>query len=585
MSKGIDQLFAAAKKSNDDALAKNPPRLTIKGGVGILVFDALSLSNHELGKRIPARYKWDGRELMFEATEQAMAYVRRTWPNFFLVRSDVGKPERKPLDIKAAGWEPRYKPFDHQKEALELSAEKEAFAYFMDMGTGKSKVLIDNAAHLYAQGKIDRVLVVAPNVVHAQWVEEALEDHWPEGLGLSSHFYRTGRVKPKWWMDWDEMGSGLKFLTINFDNMEMLKRLRNGREHWELGPLGEELADFIDGGPSLMALDESHKVKNPFSQRTRATTEIAKGAKYRRILTGSPIANGPEDYFSQMRFLDPKILGCRSFTGFKHQFCVMGGFQGKKIIGYNNTEELHARMAPYVYRVDKDDVLDLPPKLYNKIRVDLTPEQRRIYTEVKEEWRTILKDGTEVTATDAMVRLLRLQQVACGYLPTGQEEGEFEQIGHNRLEAVDSIIEQSERKVVIWARFRQDIAQIMAHLGERAVRYDGEVDEAGREMAKKAYSDPDSDIRFFVGNPQAGGTGLDGLQRVTDSVIYYSNSFNFIDRRQSEDRTHRIGTNGTVNYYDIIARRTVDLGIQSSLKRKLDISTMSLGELKSLVAG
>ena len=584
MTSEIDALFNSAQKARNETLSKNPPRLTIKNGVGFLLFDALTLSSHEAGKKIPGRHRWKGSELMFEAMDSALDYVKRTWPNFVMVRSDLEQKKQHPVPpMKGIEWDPVYPMFQHQSDAFNASATLPAFAYFMDMGTGKSKVHIDNAAYLFAEGLIDRVLIVAPNNVHRQWVEEALEDHWPKNLPLNAHALMTGKKKPEIWGKWSGRQESLLWLSVNYDVLEMFEEKVGTRSHWYLGELGEELEDFVKSGPTLMGLDESHKIKNPFSQRSRAVTRIGQDAKYKRIMTGTPIAKGPEDYFSQFQFLDPKIIGCYSMSGFKNQFCQMGGFNNKKIIGYHNTDELHQRIGAVTWRVDKDEVLDLPPKLYNRVLVDLTDKQRKMYTELVNTFMTELKDGTVISADDAMVRLLRLQQVVCGYLPN--EDETLELIPHNRMEAVDQVVEGAKRKVVIWARFKEDINQLMAKFGKEAVRYDGEVSDDDRKHNKAAFIDPTSKIKYFIGNPQAGGAGVDGLQGVTDTVIYYSNSFSSIDRWQSEDRTHRIGTKGTVNYYDIIARRTVDYAIMANLKRKKDIAGMSLEELKLIARG
>lgn len=581
MTSQIDKLFAEAEKSKRKTLSKNPPRLTVKDGVGFLEFDALSLSSHEAGKKMPSRFRWKGEQLMFEATDQALAYVKRTWPNRIVISSDVGARKKAPAPLEEGReWSKVFPDFDHQADAYNASADEEAFAYFMDMGTGKSKVLIDNAAHLYANGKIDRVLIVAPNDVHTQWVEEALTAHWPPELPIDKRFIQAGKKKPEWWGNWQSQDGEMLFLTVNFDLLEAIEEKRGRHSTWDLGELGLDLEKFLKAGPSMMGLDESHKIKNPFSQRSRAAHMLGPSADYRRILTGTPIAKGPEDYFSQFKFLDWRIIGCNSMAGFKNQFCQMGGFQGKEIISYNNTEELHARIAPYVWRVKKEDVLDLPPKMYSVIKVDLTDQQRRAYTNLKNEWRTELSNGEILNAQDAMVRLIRFQQVVQGFLPMNEEATEFTEYPENKIAVIKELFEQASGKVVIWSRFRRDSEKLVDALGPSVVRYH---DKATRAQAKQAFIDPDSGIKGFIGNPASGGTGVDGLQHVTDTVIYNSNSFNSIERWQSEDRTHRQGTKGTVNYYDIIARRTVDLGILNNLKRKRDVADMSLGEINSLI--
>jgi SNF2 family DNA or RNA helicase len=331
----------------------------------------------------------------------------------------------------------------------------------------------------------------------------------------------------------------------------------------------------------LMIIDESHKIKNPEGYRSAVLTQLGTKATYRRILTGTPVARGVEDYYSQFRFLGEGLLGVRSMAGFKRQYCIVGGHLNKVIIGYQNTDRLHRLMAPYSFRVEKNDVLDLPPKMYERRYVELNEEQRRTYRELRIELLTELSDGTIIEAAEAVRRILRLQQVVQGFLP--RDDDTFEDFGsEERLAVLDDLVEGASGKVVIWCRFREDINRIMARYGETAVRYDGEVGPVERKEAINAFMDDKSSVRLFVGNAQAGGAGLN-LAGTANTVIYYSNSFSSLDRWQSEDRTHRIGTRGTVTYYDIVARGTVDNSILANLRRKRDIADMSLVELKSLI--
>lgn len=461
------------------------------------------------------------------------------------------------------------KSFAHQEQAFNAAAEKDDFAFLMDMGTGKSKVLIDNAAFLAAQHKIDRVLVVAPKSVHLQWVEEQLEKHWPAAIPYSA-CAQSDKKKPDWWGEWPQNMGRVLWVTVNFD------ALLNAQTR-------KTLQSFLRAGKSMMVVDESQKIKNPQASRSKACADLGRDADYRRILTGSPVAKGIEDYYSQFRFLNPDIIGLRSMAGFKRQFCIMGGFENRQIIGYREADKFHALIAPYSFRVEKSEVLDLPPKMYDTRRIDLNPRQRTVYNELKRELVTELSDGTQISVGEAIQRMLRLQQVVQGYLP--MESGGFEDLGaEERLRALDDILDGAAGKLVVWCRFTRDIDLIMERYKGKSVRFDGQMGKAEREQSKERFLN-ETDIRLFVGNAQAGGTGLDGLQHVSDTVCYYSNSFSSLDRWQSEDRTHRIGTKGTVTYYDIIARNTIDSAILANLRRKKDISSMSLSELKSMIGG
>lgn len=565
----IDALFAASQTERQFALTKDPPTLSIndEDGVGSLTFVVLSLTNFELGKSIPARSKWTGKVLKFEATPAALEYLRFTWPDTIWPKTKAPEPEqvvRVPREIE---WEPRYPPFKHQQQALDAAYRKKVFAFLMDMGTGKTKTLIDEMAELVSLGELDRALIVAPNGVHRQWVEEQMIEHWPQALPYEALAIITGKkfdpqpLKRPWCPH---------TMTLVAVNIEALQNI----------PLSRQLEEFMLRGRALMAVDESQKIKNPQAARSKNCVRLGRHAEYRRILTGSPMAKGVEDYYSQFLFLDRDILGINSMAGFKRQYCNMGGFEGRQIVGYRNTEQLHRLIAPHSFRVEKSEVLDLPPKMYSKRVIETTPEQKAAYREIKRELEIQLSDGTILQA-EAMVQMLRLQQVACGYLP--REDGTWEDYGsHLRLEALDELVQGARGKVVIWCRFRRDIDLIMEKFGKIAVRYDGAVNSADRELAKAAFMDKHSSVKLFVSNAQAGGAGLN-LAGLADTVVYYSNSFSSLDRWQSEDRTHRIGTRGTVTYYDLVARGTIDSYILANLRRKKDISSMSLVELKSML--
>lgn len=590
----VDDLFGAAQGERLQSLSRVPPTLSQKDGVGLLSFEAVTLSTFEAGKKMPGRYRWEGKTLRFELNEHTLRHTKKHWPNVIVLRdrTPIPQPPAPPPVAGGLFYTMRLKPFAHQQEALSRGAPQAAFAYLMDMGTGKTKVAIDDAAYHFSRGEIDRVLLVAPNGVHEQWTDKALPEHWPLALPIRAEVVDFGdrrqvkrklvKVRPEW-MSKPAPSKDCLWLCVNIENIKVIQRTNGRRKWYELDEWGEEIAQFLLGGPAMIIWDESHKGKNPGAKRSIAMNMLSRvqTVRYKRILTGTPMAKGIEDYYSQFKFLDPGIIGVWSMSGFKQQFCVMGGYENSQIVGYRDTDEFHTRIAPYSYRVNKSDVLDLPPKLYGERTCDLHPEQRRIYNELRHELMTELSDGTQITVEHVIQRMLRLQQVTLGYLP--REDGSMEDIPHNRMTPLNDLIEQAPDRVVIWARFREDITRLTDALGDEAVRYDGLNNSTReREEVKRLWTSS-SHKRFFVGNAAAGGTGLDWINGAT-TVIYYSNSFSSLDRWQSEDRTHRIGTVGTVNYYDIICRATIDRAILANLRRKRDVSDMSLTELRELLA-
>jgi hypothetical protein len=597
--KMMDALFAGSQREHLQKAAKIAPTLSIKDGVGILSFEAITLTTFEAGKAMPSRARWDGKHLRFEPTSHALKYVHKTWPDVIVLKEiPTGRNlERDPPPAPLRGqrsWTPRTERWKHQQRGFDLAATKDEFAYLWDMGTGKTKGGIDDAAFNFARCEIDRVLVIAPSGVHQQWIDDALPVHWPLELGCKRAAIDTGfgprtlddegrRIREDWVDRADEFPNDCKWLAVNIENVRAKKTKEGGRVVWVLEPFAEYVRDWVKAGRTMVILDESHKIKNPQSQRTIACWKIGKEAVKRRIMTGTPIAKGVEDYYAQFRFLDPGIIGCFTFTGFKQQFCVMGGHNGKEIVGYRDTAEFHSRIADYAMRVEKADVLDLPPKLYGERTCDLTPEQRRVLRELKDELMTELSDGSIVTANQMFPRMLRLHQVAQGFLP--REDGTYEEFPENKTALLMDIMEQVPDRTVIWCRFTHDIEKLYNELGreQRCIRYYGE-NKSDRPADKRRWL-TDTSAQIFIGNAQAGGTGLDWLMKngPVSTVIYYSNSFNSIDRWQSEDRTHRGGLRGTVSYYDLITRGSLDRALLRNLKRKRGVSDMSLTELKQIV--
>lgn len=580
----MDALIAGASKQNLHNAAKIAPTLSVKDGVGVLSFEAVTLTTFNAAKEMPDRHRWDQRDLRFAPTEANLKFIRRQWPNVIVLRDAI--PSNKFLEPHPAppapvqgqmSWKPRMPRFDHQQRAFDLAAGRDEFAYLMDMGTGKSKCGVDDAAFSFARGDIDRVLVIAPTGVHEQWIDDVLPQHWPLELPCRRDVLITGKRKPDWWGDWGADPDDCKWLAVNF---EAVKGTRRGRS-WDLSPLAEELVEFLAGGKAMIIVDESHKIKNPKGVRANVLTILGRHAVQRRIMTGSPVARGLEDYYAQFRFLNQDIIGCRSFSGFKEQFCVTGGFDGRQIVGYRSTAEFHSRIAPYSFRADKNEVLDLPPKLYSVLRCDLTMEQRRVYDELKRELLTQLSDGTLIEAGQVVQRLLRLQQVTQGFLP--RDDGGFDEFPENKTALLMDLIEQAPDRVVIWCRFTRDIERLADLLGNQAVCYYGG-NKKDRPQIKEQWLSREGGKRFFIGNPQAGGTGLDWLMKngPVSTVAYFSNSFSSIDRWQSEDRTYRIGLKGTVNYYDLLCRGTIDPMLMTNLRGKRSLADMSFAELKEL---
>ncbi|QVJ13001.1 DNA helicase [Pseudomonas phage Psa21-HRN] len=550
-------------------------------------------------------------------------------------------------------------PFNHQREEWLRSREEEARAIFWEQGTGKSKLTIDTACWLWLRGLIDGVLVVAPNGVHRNWVEKEIPDHVPDEVikHVRAFHYQSPKADTKWHKQAVKAvieHKGFAWLTISYEAFMTASGKR-------------ALIDFFDKRRLLYVLDEAHYIKTPTAERTKSILRSAKYAPFRRVLTGTPIAQGPFDAYSQIKFLiddywNKNQLG--TFTEFKQHFGIWkkgwnptafnpktkknDGNEYDVLVGYRRLDALNSLLQPVSSRVTKDDVLDLPPKLYSKRFFPMTPEQGKLYRQLRDEYIVWLETGgierdaaavaaepspdacptclgkrevefdgfiypcpdcgdapdlgaegtTPVIAALAITRLLRLQQITCGYLPTDDEaEPVYTIPGPNRrLDLLCELIEESQHKVIVWARFQMDITLIMDALRERgisAVRYDGLVNDDERADAKARFQGerplyhngqvvgreavpPEEQARVFVGNPAAGATGL--TLTAAKTVIYYSNSFKLIDRLQSEDRAHRIGQTNSVLYIDLVAEDSVDEKVVEALRNKFNVASQITGD-------
>ena len=488
------------------------------------------------------------------------------------------------------------KDFEHQANTLGISWTKKAFAIFWEQGLGKSKHVLDNAAALYEAGEIDCLFVVAPNGVHRNWVEKELSVHLSNKIfkQTKAFAYHSSKAKTKRHLKESQdilKHKGLVVIAISYDAF-----MTKAGKPWCKKVLTKRRCFYV--------LDESAFIKTPGAKRTKSIVASGRFAEYKRILTGTPVADKPFDIYTQMRFLDPdywKKKGLGNYFVFKNYFAMWQQIQLESggnfpmLLGYKNLPELHNMISPDISRILKSDALDLPPKLYTKRFFDMSPKQSKLYKELKEDFLADL-NGESVVAELAITRMLRLQQITCGYVAVEEKvifdddnPDYFEYVpkvvpieeGKNlRLKLLEEIVETLEGKAIIWARFTNDIDMIMELLGDRAVRYDGQVKTDARAAAIESFQHDDDPknpgAQFFVANAAAAGTGLTLTKAST--TIYYNNNFKLGERLQSEDRNHRIGTINPVTYIDIVANGTIDEHIINSLMDKKSVAEIVTGD-------
>ena len=464
------------------------------------------------------------------------------------------------------------KPYDHQITALEKSWDKKEYAYFMEMGTGKSKVLVDNIAMLYDKGRINGALIIAPKGVYRNWYSQEIPNHLPGHIEHKTVLWTatTSKAKDKEYQQLFKIDLDLHILIMNVEAFSTKKGL-------------EFATFFLNCHNSLMAVDESTTIKTPSAKRTKAILNLGKIALYRRILTGSPVTKSPLDLYTQCGFLDGYLLGFDSYYAFRNRYAVMveRNFGGRRVQipkGYKRLGELSDKLKPFSYRVLKEDCLDLPDKIYIKREVDLTDEQKSTYVTMKSAALAQLK-GKMATAPHVLTQLMRLHQITCGHLKN--DDDTITEIKNNRISSLIELLEEVEGKVIIWANYVYDINRIVKAISlkygdDTIVQYYGAIPAEQRQKNIEKFQDPDSPVRFFVGNPQTGGYGI--TLTAANNIIYYSNGYDLEKRLQSEDRAHRIGQKKAVTYIDLIAPKTIDEKIVKALRKKINIATEIMGE-------
>ena len=467
------------------------------------------------------------------------------------------------------------KPYEHQLKALEKSWASDTYALFMEMGTGKSKVLVDNIAILYDRGAIKGALIVAPKGVYKNWDAIEFPTHLPDHIECTKVLWEpTATKKKQAELDtlFDDKGD-LKILIMNVEAFSTSKGLDFARSFLNI---------FV--GRALIGIDESTTIKNPTAKRTKNILKIGDLAKYRRILTGSPVTKSPLDLFSQCEFLDPYHLGHASYYSFRARYANMvkrnfGGRQVQLVVSYRRLDELADILDKFSYRVLKEDCLDLPEKVFTKRLVELTSEQDKAYKQMKQMALAMLDNGEVMTTVNVMTQLMRLHQITCGHFKA--DDGTTTALKNNRMDALLQLLEETDGKVIIWANYREDIKNIVAALKKAygdasTVEYHGGVDSTLRQEHIAQFQQKNGPTRYFVGNAQTGGYGI--TLTAANTVIYYSNSYDLEKRLQSEDRAHRIGQTGSVTYVDLIAENTVDDKIVKSLRNKINIANEIMGE-------
>jgi SNF2 family DNA or RNA helicase len=464
------------------------------------------------------------------------------------------------------------KPFVHQQAYLQRFWDSPVAALFADTGTGKSFMLINNASLLYDKGRINGLLIVAPKGVYRNWLKVEIPKHLPDHVVHRIAIWSpTPRKAEQQAMDsLFTVTEDLKILIMNVEAFSTPKGTAYAKR-------------FLLAHDGMMAIDESTTIKGHTAQRSKNAVKVGLGAKFRRIMTGSPVTKSPMDLYQQCEFLSPNCLNAHSYFAFQARYAVtverqLASHSFKQVVGYRRLDELKEKLDRFSFRVRKDECFDLPDKVFLKREVELTPEQRRAYDQMVLAALATFDQGMSTTV-NALTQIMRLQQIVCGHVTL--DTGEVISLKSNRMDELLAAIEESDGKIIIWANFRHDIEAVKLALskayGMNAVAtYFGDTAAEERSDIVDRFQDPNSELRFFVGQPRTGGYGLTLTEAHT--MIYYSNSYDLEIRLQSEARIDRYGQKNKMTYIDLSSPNTVDEKIVDALQKKMDIANLILGE-------
>lgn len=539
------------------------------------------------------------------STLQNVEYIDLNWPRAVwsepaqIMRNDAYERQEKRdailkaksngVDFSALDGVPfKMPPMEHQKTALLLGRDLPAFAYLMDQGTGKTKTLLDDAAHNWRQGRIDAVLILTINSVKSNWViwdcdkdheddKDAVDTHmapdipYVKGVWIS----QTRREQDKYWDKFVDAVSTEKnklfVLAANIDALNVPRAL-------------SFFQSFCRMFKTMIVVDESTIIGTPGAKRTKIAHKLRAECPVARIMSGTPIVKSPLKAYSQFKFLDEDILGFGSFFTFKNHYCTLGGFKNKQVMGFKHLDELQEKIQSVSYRVLKEQCLDLPPKVYEKRRVSMTGAQLKAYKDMQQDLLTWHEKTGTVAAPIILTQLLRLQQITGGYLPKIDDMTEetlevvplVEPKNNPKFNEVLQILEESgDQRVMIWTRFTKEIEDLYAFLtsqGYNMRTFYGALSDKEKIAVRKDFA-RDKSIKGVIGNQAAGGLGIDEF-KAASIVIYLSNSFDTEKRIQSEDRTHRIGSeiHNQITYFDLVVPNTIDMKIIQVMRQNVNIS-------------
>lgn len=452
----------------------------------------------------------------------------------------------EPMPIKS-----HITPFQHQIKAYNMALQNDSFAFLMEMGTGKSLAAAMVAARRFERGKVSRLLIVCPASVMSVWPREF------EAVTIPVNIQVLEGAKEKRIEKLNDIQEGkLNVAVINYEAT------------WRM------IDELLAWAPDMIIADESQRIKTPGAKQSKAMHRLGKKAKYKLLLTGTPVQNSPLDFYSQYKFLDEAIFGT-SFYAFRNRYAIMGGYEHHQVIGYTHLDELIEKAHSIAYRVTKEEALDLPEQIDEFQYCELEPEAKKLYEAIRIQSYAELSSG-EVTVQNVLTKILRLQQITGGYITT--DDDTCKKVSSAKLKAlrelVEDIVVDSKKKLVIFARFLPEIKSILKVLNEMGLQYGwitGEkpMSERGEEV-RRFQEEPNCMV--FVAQIQTAGLGI--TLTAADTAIFYSLDFNYANYEQARARIHRIGQKNNCTYIHLLAKKSIDEKVIQALQAKQDIAKM-----------
>ncbi len=580
------------------------PTLTLEDGKLTL---RCRYEDREAAKAVPG-YTWNNREKCWQypLRPEVIGHLVSAIPGLrvdkavTIATAEIIEREAAVAQAKQAGWkdakpvEPmplRTKPFRHQVVAYNIALQLPAASLLMEQGTGKSLTALAVAGRRSLRGEVKRLLIVAPSSVVPVWPREfeAHADFPFEVQALQGPVPKREEALLNWTPDPER-------LQVAVTNYEASWRMIDALAAWQ---------------PDMIICDESQRIKTPSARQSKAMHQLGRRTKYRLILTGTPVTQGPLDFFSQYKFLDPAIFG-NSYYAFRARYAIMGGFEKRQVVGYQNLPELIRKAHSIAFRVTKAEALDLPEQIDQLRYCELEPKARQIYEQMRKESVVFLESeamdflkenvlgimesyGIEgvkigrtsislnprqprevkppITVSNVLSRLLRLSQIVGGFIY--DDKGSYTQISTAKMELLDEVLSDlldAGKKVVIFARFLAELLEINKLLEKRNIDYEyisGDVPPERRgEKVRRFQEDPD--CRVFLAQIQTAGLGI--TLTAADTAIFYSLDYSFANYDQARARIHRIGQRNACTYIHLVVQGTVDEKVLAALQAKKSVA-------------